>query len=221
MTCPHTVNSQHIVSLEEKCHNSKNAIYVFCKRVGCQNCENLLVLTGKVSQILWLLAMRRHWCHCSSEQDNDHVIEEEVSHVQLCIFGVVLLFFWINNMNLFVMKTPSKKLDVLASLIHIGRLLASWFQILSKCENFTKKLIKQSHHRIWSYVSKHTNFHCEFYYLHGVCMKQALHHVWTQQLFCITLIILVSCEDRSNRNKKKLGNVHSKDNGWVDKYELH
>jgi len=46
----------------------------------------------------------------------------------------------------FVMKTPSKKLNVLANLIHVGRLVASLFQLISKCENFTMKLTKQAHH---------------------------------------------------------------------------
>jgi len=49
------------------------------------------------------------------------------------------------HMNLFVMKTPSKKFDVLASLIHVGRLLASLFQLNSKSENFTMKITKQTH----------------------------------------------------------------------------
>jgi hypothetical protein len=51
------------------------------------------------------------------------------------------------HMNLFVMKTPSKKLNVLASLIHVGRLVASLFQLISKSENFfAMKLTKRAHH---------------------------------------------------------------------------
>jgi len=50
------------------------------------------------------------------------------------------------HMNLFVMKTPSKKLEVPTSLIHVGRLLASLFQLISKSENFTMKLKKQAYH---------------------------------------------------------------------------
>jgi hypothetical protein len=53
-------------------------------------------------------------------------------------------------MNFFVMKTPSKKLYAFASLMYVGRLLASWFKLISKIENFTTsmKLTKQAHHRI-------------------------------------------------------------------------
>lgn len=48
--------------------------------------------------------------------------------------------------NLVVMKTPSKKLEVFASLIYVGRLLASLFQLISKSENFTMTPTKQAHH---------------------------------------------------------------------------
>jgi hypothetical protein len=62
------------------------------------------------------------------------------------------------------------KIDVLASLIHVGSILASMFQLISKVKIYYEADKAGSSLNL-SAVSNHTNPHYEFYYVHGVCVK--------------------------------------------------